>query len=239
MMRRRFALPLLVALLGAAPAPSASPFLGSDEVLLRYAKTLLAVPQPKVLSFQYNVEQAGAGRNLVQSHRVYRSGALERDETLSVDGRNVSPPLVRISRNRLDRYAVRKLAPTADRYIFDFVTVRRNARHYDYVFRAVAKTPAAFEVTYVTIDGARFLPNSIAFTTSAGKVRSSGSISFNRVDEYWVPTAATAVANVGVEEQARERITFWGYRFPVSLPRSTFSVPRPLRTPVAGAGVKP
>lgn len=207
--------------------------LDPDEVLARYAQALESAATPKLAVFEYAIEQAGL-RDFIQTHRVYRAGSDERDETLAVAGKALSPPLVRIFHKRVDRYAIARLAPTEARYTFAFVGTRKSGKHLDYTYRTLAHAPSAFEVTSVTIDGVRFLPSSISFLSAQGKVHGSGTIKFTKADRYWVPVLAVAVANVG-EDHARERIAFGGYRFPVSLPRSTFSPPKPLASAAPSA----
>lgn len=214
---------------GSTAASTPTTTLDPDTVLARYAQALKDAPVPKLAVFEYAIEQAGV-HDLIQTHRVYRAGREERDETLAVSGKALSPPLVRLFHGRIDRYAVARLAPTEASYAFAFVGTHKSGKHTDYIYRTLAHTPGAFEVTQVTIDGVRFLPSSISFVTGRGKVRGTGTINFNKSDRYWMPVLAVAVANVG-QERARERIAFSGYRFPTSLPRSTFAAPRSLATP--------
>ena len=51
----------------------------------------------------------------------------------------------------------------------------------------------------------------------------SGTFVFAKRDRFWVPTEASARATIG-NIAATERIAFAAYRFPVSLPPSSFSV---------------
>ena len=222
------------ALAQAAP-PTAPPDVASVRnrlapagVLARYAIALAKQPAPHVISFEYVVEQTGA-RDLLQIHRVFRSGTNQRDEILSVDGRRLDPPAIRIRRGRRDRYAVAALAPKIDVYDFRFVGAMRVARHEDYVFATTPHAAGAFRVTRVTIDGASFLPTAIAFVTDVHG--GSGSVTFVRVDKYWVPAVATARATYA-KLAAREKISFMMYRFPESLPPGTFAQPRRRDTPV-------
>jgi hypothetical protein len=55
-------------------------------------------------------------------------------------------------------------------------------------------------------------------------------VTFAKSDRWWVARSAAAQANVpgGV---AREHLTFSRWRFPATLPQSTFAAPRPLPTP--------
>ena len=228
---------MIAALLAAALAitPSSPPTAPPDipplrariapgAVLERYAAALAAQATPSVISFEYVLSQTGA-RDLQQTHRVFRSGTDQRDEILSVDGRRLEPPPVRITRHRRDRYALAALAPHVGAYAFKFIGAKRDARHQDYVFATTPHTPSGYRVTAVTIDGAGYLPNAISFTTSVHG--GSGTVTFVRAGTYWVPAVATArgtYANLAT----REKISFMSYRFPPSLPPGTFAKPRPV-----------
>jgi hypothetical protein len=196
-----------------------------DRVLARYAAALAAQPAPSVVSFEYTLEQTGA-RDLLQSHRVFRSGTDQRDEILSIDGRKLEPPGIRITHGRRDRYAIAALAPKPDAYVFRFIGPVRDGRHNDFVFETVAREQSPFRVTDVTIDGATYLPASISFETDAHA--GTGTLAFARIDKYWMVVSATAHATYA-KLAARERITFSRYTFPPSLPPSTFSQPHPIK----------
>ena len=223
---------MIAALLGVmvvlAPikTPPPAPQLAPNVVLLRYALALAQLTAPKAVSFDYTLEQIGL-RARVEVHRIFRSGQNERDEILSSEGRALTTPIVRIFRGRRDRYTVAALAPRAAQYNFIYVGPLRDGRHIDYVFRLEAKGPAAFAVTQVTIDGVKFLPHAIAFKTGANS--GSGTVNFDGRETWWVTVAASARARLegGI---STEKLTFRAYRFPTSLPASTFSVPRPLPT---------
>ncbi len=130
----------------AAPEPSAA-------VLAKYAAALQAVEAPKFVRFEYSVEQVGQ-RNIVQTHRVYRSGTRERDEILSVDGQSLPNPSVRIVSHRVDRYGIAAVAPQVKDYVFTFAGARRTAGHVEYSFSTAprAAEAPAFGVTGVVID---------------------------------------------------------------------------------------
>jgi hypothetical protein len=194
-------------------------------VLDRYEAELAKGPTPAIVSFQYTVEQIGA-RDLMQEHRVIRSGLQQRDEVLAVDGKALAQPVVHISHGR-NRYAVEALAPRAASYSFRFVGSVRDGRHDDYVFATTPREPAGFRVTRVTIDGSSYLPSAIDFETAAHD--GSGTITFVRADRYWVPALATARATYA-KLAARERIAFSLYRFPETLPPGTFASPRATAT---------
>lgn len=221
-----FALALAATL--AAPAASATPaaLLAPDVVLARYAKALAAVKEPSVLSLEYRLEQTG-GRSLDQTHRIYRTTTLERDETLSVDAKRLTPPTVRIYRGKRNRYTVAALAPRPDQYDYTYLGPRKDAHHVDYVFRLTPKAARAFAITELAIDGIKFLPRRVVFRTSTNG--GSGAVQFAGTGRWWIPLNAIAQAKLGRQMYA-ERLTFGAYRFPTSLPSSTFSVPKPLPT---------
>ncbi len=202
----------------AAGTPSAA------AVLQRYEAALAAQHAPPVIAFEYSIQQVGA-RTLDQTHRVFRSGENQRDEILTVDGKRLDPPSIRIYHGHRNRYAVESLAPRAALYTFRLIGTQRDARHLDYVFETTPRVPTAFSVVRVVVDGSSYLPAAIAFVTDAH--RGSGTITYVRAGSWWVPSTAFAHAryeNLG----ATERIVFSRYRFPASLPPSTFAAPRPL-----------
>jgi hypothetical protein len=203
-------------------APSGAPVLpemAPAAVLQRYEAALLKVHEPQVITFDYKLEQTGL-RNALQTHRVFRSGNDERDETLTVDGKRLSPPKVRIFRGRRNRYKVATLAPRAAEYKFTYLGSRKDGHHVDYLFRLTPIAIRPFAVTEVAIDGVRFLPLSIGFAT--GLNEGAGTITFGLNARWWVPYVATARATI-VDATATERLTFYTYRFPLTLPSSTFT----------------
>jgi hypothetical protein len=214
------------AVLALASAP-----LDSQVVLERYASKLLATEAPKVLIFTYSVSQAGPS-DIEQTHRIYRSGELVRDETLTVDGQPPRRKITRFARYR-NRYTLENLAPRLTEYALLFQRATRNGNAWNYQYRAVPLgTSSGFVVDGLTIDGRSYLPVGIQFHTGNAAARGKGAIAFSRSGKYWVPTGVSIEAKVR-GEPARERITFGGYQFPASLPKSTFQGPKPLPTPVA------
>lgn len=209
----------------ALAATLASPkVLDSQLVLRRYETRLTAVKDPQTLIFTYAVSQAGP-QDIDQTHRVYRSGNLVRDETLVVDG--VKQKTTRIARYR-NRYTLRNLAPRSSRYVFLFVRTIPSAGRYDYLYRVIPLGgPAAFTVRTMTIDGTTFLPREIRFHSIGTGARGDGTLAFTAAGKYWVPQSI-AVAGTVNGRTARERITFSGYQFPRVLPKSTFQSPRSL-----------
>ena len=205
------------ALAVAAPSP--------DAIIARYTAALAAFHSPRVLTFEYTLDQSGA-KSAVQYHRVFRVGNDERDELLALDGKKLSPPTVRVFHGRRNRYTVEALAPTTVAYTFRYVGARKSARHQDFVFATVPKGAAtAFRVSQLVVDGVTYLPGSIAFATTAHA--GHGSIAFGGSRKNWVVTAAEAHA-MYANLPSSERLSFTRYRFPVTLPSSTFAVPRPL-----------
>jgi hypothetical protein len=211
----------LIALLGAAPKE-----FDSQYVLQRYALALQSVMAPKVVVYSYTVSQIGPS-NIEQHHRIYRSGMDVRDETLSVNGIPLSRKIVRFSRHE-DRYTVERFAPRSDSYELLFLGTAKDGRHMDYVYEATPlNQPSSAWIDRVTIDGENFLPRVVHFRSSGIGVEGSGKIEFGPFGKYWMPIAASAEARVK-GKPAGERISWSDYRFPQSLPPSTFQPPEPL-----------
>jgi len=218
--------PVTAALPPGPVSPAPQP-LAAASVLAKYKHALATLKEPRDFVFEYTMQQTGT-RTLEQTHRVFRSGKDERDETTAVNGTRSSAPVVRIFRNRPYRYSVTALAPQPAAYDFLYAGARRAGKHVDYVFALAPKRPKpGITFTQVAIDGVTFLPQSVAFTADQHAAR--GSVSFGKAGRYWVARGANAQADVpgGV---ARERLAFANWRFPKGLPRSTFSMPRPLPT---------
>lgn len=212
----------------ATPPPAFPP----EAVLARYAQALAGLREPRVFTVDYTLEQTGA-RRLDQRHRIFRNGTDERDETTAVNGNRPSLPVVRIFRRRPYRYTVAALAPKRSAYDFVFAGPHRDGKHVDYVFTLVPKRAVpGLALTQLTIDGVSFLPQSISFASALHAAR--GSVTFGKVDRYWVARGASAQAGPP-GPVARERLAFAAWRFPKALPASTFSTPRPFPTVPAPA----
>jgi len=214
-MRRTLpAIAAAVLLLGAAPLDSAA-------VLAHYARAIETVASPKISIFIYAVSQAGP-TDIEQRHRIYRSGTSVRDETLSIDGSKPKLAAVRIGKHE-DRYAVARLAPRPAQYELLFLTTAQIGGRTAYIFDATpfVKSGAGFVVTRVAIDGETFLPRTISFKSTSLDARAEGEVAYGPAGGYWMPTLATVSATVN-GSAARERIAFGEYRFPLSLPPSTF-----------------
>jgi hypothetical protein len=214
------------------PAPSPSPVrLSPGLVLARYGAVLGAVKRPQQLVFAYTVEQLGL-QDLEQSHRVYRSGHSERDETLVVDGYTLQYPSIRIFRNRSDRYDIAAVAPRLGAYAFRYAVGQRPVGD-SYLFKTARLSPGAFAVTQVEIDGRTFLPSVVRFTIVGNGARGSGELIYAGSQTFWLVRRATVSTHLTSGKTARERITWSNYQFPTSLPPSTFAPPRPVTTPPA------
>ena len=211
-----------VALAGAAPVP-----VDSQIVLQRYELEMADLATPKAMIFSYNVSQAGP-TNIEQRHRVYRQGLAVRDETIAVDGRQLSRKVVRIGR-RPDHYTLARLAPRTASYAFVFLHTVKNGSHVDYVYEAspLESVSSGFIVKRMIIDGRRFLPRMISFSTAGAAARGDGQIDFTEAGKYWVPLSASVEADIS-GKRARERITWSDYNFPSGLPASTFQGATPL-----------
>ena len=223
-MTLRFAAAALAlwALLGAKPAKA----LDSQYVLQRYARAVARFMPPKVVIYSYTISQLGP-TNIEQHHRIYRSGMDVRDETLSVDGIPLSRKIVRFSR-RDDPYTVTRFAPQADTYELLFLGTAKDGHHLDYVYEATPLTrPSGAWIDRLTIDGAKFLPRNVRFHSNGGDAVGSGEIAFAPFGKYWMPVTAVAQAHVK-GKPTRESINWTDYRFPESLPPSTFQAPEPL-----------
>lgn len=199
--------------------------LPANSVLLRYASALTTVRHPSALSFDYAVEQLGL-RNMEQTHRVYRSGRSERDETLIVDGYALRAPSIRIINNRTNRYDIAAVAPRPGAYRFVFSGAIARGSAYVYVFKTIPLGPSVFAVTEVEIDGAHFLPNTIRFKLAGGDARGSGALAYESFGGYWVVRDAVIDAHLTSGATAHEHIAWSDYSFPASLPASTFEAPR-------------
>jgi hypothetical protein len=200
--------------------------LDSQDVLQRYALAIQTVAVPKVVVYSYTVSQVGPS-NIEQHHRIYRSGSEVRDETLSIDGITLLRKVVRFSRHE-DRYAVARFAPSSAAYELLFLGTAKDGHHLDYVYEATPLNhPAGAWIDRLIVDGANFLPRLVHFHTSGAGVEGSGEVQFGQFGKYWMPVAADATARVG-GKPAREQLVWSDYRFPQSLPPSTFQPPRPL-----------
>lgn len=212
-----------LATLGAAP--SEPPAVEPAVVLQRYADALAELERPASMTFEFSVEQVGLN-NLEETHRVYRAGLRERDETLSADGVALKTPAIRILPNSAYKYDVLTLAPKPADYKFVYGGRRKASGRTVYAFETAATNAGPFTVTNVLIDALHFLPVVITFTTKANNASGSGRVVFSQSGRYWLAREATVSAKVGAKD-ARERIVWSRYRFPTSLPASTFVAPRP------------
>lgn len=224
MRRVIFAFALVLAAAGATPAQ-----LDSQYVLQRYAVAIEAVAVPKAVIFTYTVSQAGPS-NIDQRHVIYRNGPQVRDETLAVDGVALVHKIVTFAR-REDRYDVSRIAPRAASYEMLFVRSLKDGHHVDYEYDASPLLHGAGAVVdRVTIDGLKYLPKDVRFKTGATDATGTAHVEYAAFGKYWMPVTAEVTAVVN-GKPARERIVWSDYRFPESLPPSTFEPPRPLPHP--------
>ncbi len=192
----------------------------AKSIVDRYEAQVSKTHTPKVMTFEYTVEQAG-DRSVTQAHRIYRSGNLERDETFgNIIGK--SKPKIRIFRNRPNAYSFENVAPRRAMYAFSLLGKVRVANHDGYLFHTTAIGHlSAFTVTEVVIDGQTYLPAAVDFTTLSATATGHGSLRYGEVEHNWVISEAEATAVVG-KKRLREHFVFTNYRFPKSLPASTF-----------------
>ena len=198
----------------------------SQYVLQRYALAVDVLTPPKTVIYSYTVSQVGPS-NIEQHHRIYRSGSDVRDETISIDGITLARKIVRFSRHP-ERYTVGRFAPHTSAYELLFLGTVRDGRHLDYQYEATPLSrPAGAWIDRVTIDGVRFLPRTVHFHSVGLGATGIGEIVFAPYGKYWMPVIANAQARVS-GKPAREHIVWSDYRFPDSLPPSTFTQPEPL-----------
>jgi hypothetical protein len=210
---------LVLVLAPAAAAPS-----DSEVVLTRYAAALEAYVPPKVAIYSYTVSQA-VPTDIEQRHLVYRAGNRVRDEISPLNQAAMTPSSVVIEQ-RSDPYSIVLTAPRRSAYELLFVQTSEIAGHTVYVYDAVPNVKSSgFAVTQVAIDTTHYLPRSIRFTSSNGVTSAHGELQYGPDGTHWVPTAATVTSVIG-GKPARERIAWSAFRFPPSLPDSTFRSPR-------------
>ena len=185
-----------VAAPAARTAPAAALPVRPARVLARYVRALAEQPQPKLLSFLYQVEQLGL-RNMTQTHRVYRAGRKERDETLTVDGYELDRPAIRIFGDRRSRYDVAAIAPTPAGYKFAFKYAFRGPGGYSFVFSTEPRAPSSFAVSEITIDGRSFLPSVVRFNLAGNGAHGFGELVYGRSDAYWLVREARVAARLG------------------------------------------
>lgn len=215
------ALLVMLALIGAVPQS-----IDSQIVLQRYELEMGDVLTPKAMIFTYSVSQLGL-TDIEQRHVIYRSGLNVRDETISVDGIPLKPKIVNIGR-REDHYALSRLAPRSANYAMLFVKTVRDAGHLDYRYDVTPLgAQSGFVITGLVIDGVSFLPREIDFSTASSTAHGHGTLVYGKSDKYWMPLYVSVEANVS-GKPARERIMWGDYRFPPTLPASTFIPPKPL-----------
>jgi hypothetical protein len=216
----------LIAATGARVSHAPGMPLDSQYVLQRYAIAIQAVTAPKNVVFTYSVSQAGPS-NIEQRHQIYRSGSNVRDELLAVDGLSLARKRVTFVR-RENHYSVDRLAPRTDAAQVLFLESVRAGLRYDYTYEVTPlERQSGVYVDRMTIDGTTFLPRRLHFHTASGVSRGTGEVLYAPFGKFWMPVLASVDATVGTHP-ARERITWADYRFPETLPSSTFQAPKPL-----------
>jgi hypothetical protein len=228
---------LVLAVIAAAVAGTKeSAPLAPQLVLQNYQAALASVAHPPTVSFEYSVEQLGL-RNMEQTHRVYRRGLAERDETLVVDGYHLKAPSVRIIASRTNRYEIDRIAPKLSDYDFRFVGAVNENNAYGYVFQTQSRATTPYAITEVEVDGRSFLPRTIHFRIAGDGARGSGVLNYDLVDKYWVVQSAEVSAHLSSGAIAHESLRWDDYHFPKSLPDETFEAPLPdaTATPAADA----
>jgi hypothetical protein len=223
------AIPRVMAQPPATAGPAQPPATaGTALVLQRYADALATIARPANMVFEITVDQSGI-HNFDETHRIYRSGLHERDETLALAGTSLKIPLVRVRENAY-KYDVLTLAPKPAEYVFKYSGMRVVAGRTVYAFRTDSALPSSFAVTDVLIDGQHFLPTVIAFVSTGNGMKGKGRVTFAPSGHYWVARDVSVTATSATGKVARERIVWSKYRFPESLPASTFSAPKPVAT---------
>lgn len=216
----------LISATGARAAHATGVPLDSQYVLQRYAVAIQEVTAPKNVVFTYSVSQAGPS-NIEQRHQIYRSGTNVRDELLAVDGLSLARKRVTFAR-RENRYSVDRLAPKTDAAQVLFLESVRAGNRYDYTYEVTPlERRSGVYVDRMTIDGTTFLPRRLHFHTASDESRGTGEVVYAPFGRFWMPVLASIDATIGTHP-ARERITWADYRFPETLPPSTFQAPKPL-----------
>ncbi len=214
---------------GSARVVGARPALGKPPtaavVLARYRAALAALERPKAMAFEFSLSQLGL-HDMEQSHRVYRSGTNERDETLVVDGYRLKAPSVRIVTGHGSHYDLLAIAPRPQTYRFVPVAALDIGGAYRYLFRVSPLGPRSFAVREIELDGHTYLPAIVRFQTASSGARATGELRYGSADGYWVIRSANVVAKLRNGKSARERIVWSRYTFPANLPPDTFRAPR-------------
>ena len=193
-----------------------------EEVLAKYVTALAQVKTPPAYTCEYNIIDRGP-RPQESTHRIFREKGRERDEMTEFNGQAFGHPEVRIFARRVDPYAIDRLAPTPEAYVFTYVGVVHSGHNVSYVFNAFPRGTPQYEVTRISVNGSTFLPNSVEFRTH-GTAEGSGEVTYRKVERFWMPQTASARAQVDGSLET-EQIVWSGYQFYPSLPPSTFAAP--------------
>lgn len=202
--------------------PSRSQAMDAAAVLARYRTNIAMYRTPPIMSFTYTIDQVG-DHGLSQTHLMYRSGLMVRDETIALGSMHVRPH-IHIYRSRVPHYAVENVAPREPLYQFAYLGTHSEGSEklYDYLVSTPRKY--GFIVTKVSIDGTRCLPAAIDFRTRNGAMQGEGTLRYAAADDAWVITEAAAAGH-GMRHALREHLVFSDYHFPGSLPPATFGLP--------------
>ena len=204
-------------------------------VTAHYLAALAKLKRPQNVSFEYSLAQLGL-HTMEQTHRVYRSGRNERDEMLVIDGVKLKAPAVRVITGHNPHYDIAIVTPRPDAYRFVPISARKSpGGGFTYIFHLEPRAPRAFAITAIELDGRTFLPSLVEFRTSANGAHGAGMLRYSGIDGYWVVREAAISATLPNGKPAREHIAWSKYRFPTTLPRDTFRVPRTSPTLVPGA----
>ena len=217
---------LLPALAAAAPLTPAL-------ALARYQAAMSNLRKPQNVVFEYAQTRSGPHRIITEIHRVYRDqSGDERNETISVNGSKVAPPITHTYHARPWPYDADKFAAMPGEY--DLTPNGRGLVSGKSVYAYIAKrrAPASFsiEALYLAVDSG--LPVRARFAVSGPTCSGHGSIDFGAFGSYWLPVSVAvgcgslqAAALTGTPEptQYRETLKFSNYSFPALMPQEIFN----------------
>ena len=214
-------------MIGAA-APQLTPALA----LAAYQAAMTNATKPPNVTFEYTQTRSGPKRVITEVHRVYRNAAGdERNETLSVNGSTVAPPISVVYHKRAWPYDIDKFTAAQSEYDFTLTGTSTVSGKPAYAFVAKAKAPGAFaiEALYLAVDTG--LPLRERFTANAPACAGKGSIDFGAFAAYWLPATISVSCmppdSPGAASQLqtatyRETIRFSNYSFPARMPPEIF-----------------
>ncbi len=191
----------------------------------RYEMRMAHYHTPAVMTFEYRLEQVG-DHSVTQTHRIYRTTLLERDEILALGEIKIKPK-IRIYRNRPNTYAVEAIAPRKATYSFAYMNSVKVENHVGYWYRTTPLNHVhGALVTGVLIDGQNGLPLTIQVANNIAGLMGKGQLTYGNIDGVWVvhdiTATATFTAPAHVTKTIREHFSFTNYHFPQTLPAATF-----------------